>query len=144
MDCDNTAPGMVDHQSLIYGHHLNDGSMFTEVDDLTNQAKFNEVDTVWYVTENAAFELEPLFIYKSEATNADARKITFSSNEEFHTYLADALAVASAKSDRATEAIASVSKVLTLCTCDYNNDYGLGNGRCLLVCAVKSEINTAS
>lgn len=144
MDCDNTAPGMINYQTLIYGHHLYDGSMFTPVDDLTDQSKFDEVDTIWYVTETATYELEPLFIYKSEATNADARKIDFSSNSDFQTYLSEALASASARSDDASDAIKVVSKVLTLCTCDYNNDFGVGNGRCLLVCGLKSEVSKAT
>ncbi len=141
MDYENTAPGLVDRQTLIYGHHLNNGAMFTDVDEFASQDYFNGIDTVWYLTEDASYELEPLFFYKSAATNGAARQYAFSSDDDFHTYLANALSQATAKSSSADGACSSVSRVLTLCTCDYENDFGKGNGRGLLVCALKSEVS---
>lgn len=141
MDCENTRPGLVDRQTLIYGHHLNNGAMFTDIDDMSSQENFDKVDTVWYLTEDANYELEPLFFYKSAATNGAARQITFASDDDFHAYLADALSQATAQSSAAGGSINNVSKVLTLCTCDYENDFGKGNGRGLLVCALKSEVS---
>lgn len=141
MDYENARPGLVDRQTLIYGHHLNNGAMFTDVDEFASQDYFKGVDTVWYLTEDASYELEPLFFYKSAATNGAARQTTFSSDDDFHAYLADALSQATAKSGSADAAVSNVSRVLTLCTCDYENDFGKGNGRGLLVCALKSEVS---
>lgn len=140
MDYENAKPGLVDRQTLIYGHHLNNGEMFTIVDDMCNQEVFDQYDTIWYVTENETYELEPLFIYKSAATNGEARQSTFASTEDFHEYLSGLLSEASAQSATAESSINNVTKVLTLCTCDYDNDFGQGNGRSLLVCALKSEV----
>lgn len=144
MDYENASPGLVDRQTLIYGHHLYNGSMFTYVDSMTDQATFDSVSTIWYVTENETYELTPLFIYKTAATNNDARQITFESDDAFHTYLSGLLAQASAQSSNASEVVGTLSKVVTLATCDYNNDFGEGNGRCLLVCALKSEVSAAT
>lgn len=141
MDYENARPGLVDRQTLIYGHHLNNGAMFTDVDEFASQDYFNGIDTVWYLTEDANYELEPLLFYKSAATNGAARQTTFSSDDDFHAYLADALSQATAKSGSADAAVSNVSRVLTLCTCDYENDFGKGNGRGLLVCALKSEVS---
>ena len=127
MDCDNARPGLVDRQTIIYGHHLNDGSMFADIDEFANQ--------------DAAYELEPLLFYKAAATEAEARSIAFASDDDFHTYLKGLLARASASATDADSAVNSVTKVLTLCTCDYENNFGKGNGRGLLVCALKSEIH---
>ena len=143
MDFENTAPGLQDMQTLVYGHHLYNGTMFTAVDDMMDQATLDATDTVWYVTDQTTYELEPLFAYRTPATNADARKISFASPDEFHTYLSGLLAQASSKTDRADAAVKSVTKVLTLSTCDYNNDFGAHNGRGLLVCALKSEVDAA-
>lgn len=143
MDYENAAPGLIDRQTIIYGHHLYNGTMFTAIDDMCDQSAFDAVDTIWYVTESATYELEPLFIYKSAATNGEARQSVFASDEDFHAYLEDLLAQASAKSDGASSAVSRVTKVLTLVTCDYNNDFGQGNGRSLLVCALKSEVGSA-
>lgn len=145
MDCENSRPGLVDRQTLIYGHHLNNGAMFTDIDDMATQDNFDKVDTVWYLTEDASYELEPLFFYKSAATNGAARQIAFASDDDFHAYLADALSQATAQRAGASGSVNNISKVLTLCTCDYENDFGKGNGRGLLVCALKSEVsNTTS
>lgn len=144
MDYQSASPGLVDRQTLIYGHHLYNGTMFTAVDDMCNQDKFDAVDTIWYATEQETYELEPLFIYKTDAYNADACQLTFASDDDFHSYLAGYLAQASAQSSDAASAVANVTKVITLATCDYNNDFGVGNGRSLLVCALKSEVNTSA
>lgn len=144
LDFENTAPGLVDQQSLIYGHHLNDGSMFAAVDDMADQATFDEHGTVWYVTETETYELEPLLFYRTPATNTEARTMNFASEEDFHSYLAGLLDQAAASSSGASAAVQGVSKVLTLATCDYDNDFGKGNGRGLLVCAVKSEVAAAT
>lgn len=141
MDYENSRPGLVDRQTLVYGHHLNNGAMFTDVDEFASQDYFNGINTVWYLTEDASYELEPLFFYKSAATNGAARQIVFSDDNDFHNYLANALSQATAKSSSADGAVSSVSRVLTLCTCDYENDFGKGNGRGLLVCALKSEVS---
>ena len=37
LDSNDTAPGMVDQQTTIYGHRMNDGSMFNVISDTTGQ-----------------------------------------------------------------------------------------------------------
>lgn len=141
LDYENAKPGLQDPQTVIYGHHLWNGTMFTEVDAMTDQTEFDKHPVVWYATEEATYELEPLFTYKSAATNAEARRIGFASGDELHSYLRGLLAQASSKSADADAAVTSVSKVVTLATCDYENDFGKGNGRGLLVCALRGEVH---
>lgn len=136
MDCENTAPGMVDGQSLIYGHHLRNGSMFKVVSDMVDQGMFDSVSTVWYVTEEATYELTPLLIYQTDASDENARRFVFESDDELRAYLSDLLGRAVAESPEAEALIAQTSHVLTLCTCNY--DYG-DDGRTLLVCVPKIE-----
>ena len=135
MDCDNTAPGMVDGQTLIYGHHMRNGTMFKTVSDMTNQEMFDSVTTVWYVTEEATYELEPLLIYETEADDTAARTFSFASADELHTYLTALLDRSAASRANAAELIASANNVLTLCTCNYDNG---DSGRTLLVCVPKT------
>jgi sortase B len=73
IDCDNTAPGMVDPVTLVYGHHLVDGSMFEQIGVMDNQERFDEIDTVWYVTEQATWECEPLFLFYVHETDQSVR-----------------------------------------------------------------------
>ena len=134
MDYENTAPGMVDGQTIIYGHHMYNGTMFKAVSDMVNQEMFDGVSTVWYVTEDATYELTPLLIYQTDADDTNARQFNFESDDVLRTYLTELEGKAVAKSGKADELIAQTSNVLTLCTCNY--DYG-DDGRTLLVCVPK-------
>ena len=134
MDYENTAPGMVDGQTIVYGHHLRNGAMFKPVHDMTNQEMFDGVDTVWYVTEEATYELQPLLVYETDASDTAARTFTFASADELRTYLSALLDRSAARAEDASELIAGANNVLTLCTCNYENG---DSGRTLLVCVPK-------
>lgn len=136
MDYENTAPGMVDGQTIIYGHHLRNGAMFKPIQDMTNQEMFDGVTTVWYVTEEATYELEPLLVYETDATDTTARTFSFASTDELHAYLTSLLDRAVASRANASELIAGATNVLTLCTCNYDNG---DSGRTLLVCVPKAS-----
>lgn len=136
LDAENAAPGMQDAQSIIYGHHLRNGAMFKPIADMENQEYFDSVDTVWYVTEDANYELEPLMLYKTDENDANVRQFSFAFNDDFHTYLAGLLGKAVAKRSDADALIAGADKVLTLCTCNYTNNE---TGRTILVCVPKAS-----
>ena len=135
MDYENTAPGMVDSQTIIYGHHLRNGAMFKPISDMENQEMFDSVSTVWYVTEAATYELEPLLIYHTDAKDTNVRQFQFGSSEELSAYLQGLLGKAVASRPDAAERIAGVNQVLTLCTCNYDNGE---SGRTVLVCVPKT------
>ena len=139
LDGDNTAPGMVDNQTLVYGHHLNNGAMFAQVDDMGSQEAFDAAPLVWYVTEDATYKLTPLLFYRTPASNTDARRMNFDTADEFHAYLRGLLGEAAAQAADADAMIDSADRVLTLATCDYDNNFGKGNGRGLLVCVPVAE-----
>ena len=142
MDYENTAPGMVDNQTILYGHHLNDGQMFAPLDDLKEQENFDEIDTVWYVDRNDnVYELEPLLLYiiKSDYDD-DLRTFTFAADDDFHEYLNKMLAKASAKRSDAAQIISGTEHVLTLVTCNYD----FGHGRAVLLCVPKDEAEAAT
>ena len=140
MDSENTAPGMVDQQTIIYGHHLRNGAMFKPIADMDNQEMFDSVSTVWYVTETGTYELEPLFLYYTNENDTNVRQFSFASTDEFHTYLTGLLSSAVTSRSDASQIISSTDHVLTLCTCNYISGYG----RTILVCVPKSEANVAT
>ncbi|MFC2646536.1 MAG: class B sortase [Coriobacteriaceae bacterium] len=139
MDYQNQEPGMLDQQTLIYGHHLLDGSMFKAVSDMVDQATFDSHPTVWYVDENNTYyELEPLLVYKTVASDGNVRQLNFDTTDAFRQYLADLLDKASASRQDALSVIGHTDHVLTLVTCNY--DHGLTNpNRTILICVPKSE-----
>ena len=135
MDFECTRPGLVDPVSLIYGHHLNDGSMFEQIAEMDKQEKFDAIKTIWYVTEQGAYELEPLFLYYTQAEDQEARRFTFESTDAFRDYLADRLVKAVTYRADAGDILSTTYHVLVLATCNYYED----DGRTLLVCVPKNE-----
>ncbi len=138
MDYENSSSGLVDNQTIIYGHHLRNGAMFKPVADMDTQGMLDSVSTVWYVTPQANYELEPLFVYKTTGDDETVREFTFSTDEEWRTYLNGLLAKAVTKTANAATAITKANHVLTLCTCNYS---GNETGRTILVCGIKSEVD---
>ncbi len=139
LDSENVKPGMLDQQTIIYGHHLYNGSMFKTVADMENQGMFDSVTTIWYVTETATYELQPVFAYKTDGEDENVRRFDFESTDAFHSYLTDLLGKASSKASNASDLIANSSNVLSLCTCSYtDSEYG----RVIVVCVPKEGTTT--
>jgi sortase B len=131
---------MVDQQTILYGHHLKNGTMFQPLFLLKDQETFDNTPTVWYLTEGASYELEPLFVYFTDPNDTTVRQFSFSSDEEFRSYLTERLAKAVSRRADAEQIIQGTSHVLTLSTCNYYEGYG----RSILVCVPKSEASAAT
>lgn len=136
MDYLNQAPGLKDQQTIIYGHHMQNGTMFQPIADMTNQENFNKHSTIWFVTDEGATEMEPLLIYDTDANDKNVRRFNFNSDEELRSYLLDLLAKSLAKNPNAEQMIQKTKHVLTLVTCKE----AYGDGRTLLICVPKSEV----
>lgn len=118
MDMDDTAPGMVDQQTTLYGHHMNDGKMFKVVDNTLDQASFDAFPFVYYITPSATYKLRPLMTAQVEDTYVDARKTNFTGEgESLRAYLEDMLAHAKAQADDAAARIEDTDQVMSLVTC---------------------------
>ena len=118
MDMDDTAPGLVDEQTTIYGHHMNDGSMFKAIDNTLNQDEFDKIGKVYYITRDTTYVLKPMFTAQVEDTYVDARRTNFdASDKTLIAYLEDMLGQAKAKSSTAGEDVKKAKLVLTLVTC---------------------------
>ena len=134
MDYEDTAPGMVDQQTTIYGHHMNDGSMFKFIDDTADQEDFDTVEVVYYITPDATYVLSPLFTTVVDETYVEARTANFTSDYLFSEYLQDMYDEASAVSDDAEERLSSTEQVLSLVTCA--GDITPRTTRAVMVCAI--------
>lgn len=141
LDCENAAPGLVDMQSIVYGHHLRNGAMFKPISDMENQEMFDGVSTVWYATEQGTYELEPLLTYRTDENDEAVRQFNFETVDELRAYLTGLLDKASSRRADAADAIARTDRVLTLCTCSYGDDEYAG--RVLLVCVPKAAQDEA-
>ena len=130
LDSDDAAPGMVDQQTTIYGHHMNDGSMFNVISDTTDQATFDSIESVYYITRDATYKLRPLATKVVEDTYAKARTPNFEGDDGLKNYLSEMLDGASAVASDAGDRAASATKVVTLVTC---RSLSLSNTRAVMV-----------
>lgn len=117
MDMDDAKPGMVDQQTTLYGHHMNDGTMFKYIDNTLDQAEFDKVGYVYYITRDAVYVCRPLFTMQVPDTYGEARTPTFGDDAALTDYLNKGLAQAHAKAKDADARVAQTKQVLTLVTC---------------------------
>lgn len=117
LDADATAPGMVDQQTPVYGHHMNNQSMFYEIDDTVDQAAFDGIEAVYYITRDATYRCTPLMTCVIDETFLEARQATFTDAAAFTAYLEEMHGFARAEAADAADRIASAQQVLTLITC---------------------------
>jgi sortase B len=141
MDCDGTGPGMQDQITLVYGHHLRDGSMFEQIAALDDQARFDAVERVWYVTDATAYDCVPLFVCYVHETDETGRSMRFASDEDFHAYVAGRLEGAPAARADASKLADEADHLLFLVTCNYLDEYE-GHGRTILACAPRDELES--
>lgn len=144
LDYENTKPGMADGQSIIYGHHLLNGTMFEQIAVLDQQENFDAMGTIWYVTEEKNYSLAPVFMYDTDRDDLDARTLKFASDDELHAFMADRLTRAVTRRNDAEAIVGGASHFLTLSTCVYYSKYEEGHGRGLVVCAPLDEIAAAT
>lgn len=117
MDMDGTAPGMVDQQTTLYGHHMNDGAMFEPIDASMDQKVFDTFKKVYYITPEMTYVLKPMFTMQVQDDYVDARRTNFDSEKAFTQYLQASLAQAKANAKDAAAEVEKADKVLTLVTC---------------------------
>lgn len=117
MDMDGTAPGMVDQQTTLYGHHMNDGAMFEPIDASMDQKVFDTFKKVYYITPETTYVLKPMFTMQVQDDYVDARRTNFDSEKAFTQYLQASLAQAKASAKDAADEVEKADKVLTLVTC---------------------------
>lgn len=140
-DYENAAPGLKDAQTIIYGHHLQNGAMFKPISDMDTQGMFDSVATVWFVTPEETYELEPLCVYYTTEDDLSVRTLNFASDEERQAYLAERVDKAVTKSADAAQVAAGAQHVLSLVTCNYVEEGQ--RGRTVLICVPKDEAAAA-
>lgn len=117
MDMDGAAPGMVDQQTTLYGHHMNDGAMFEPIDASMDQKVFDTFKKVYYITPEMTYVLKPMFTMQVQDDYVDARRTNFDSEKAFTQYLQASLAQAKSSAKDAAAEVEKADKVLTLVTC---------------------------
>lgn len=140
LDCDQQAPGMVGQQTTVYGHHMSDGSMFDPIENTLDQAKFDEMTTVYYLTPETTYKLSPLFTSRVPETYVEARQETFGDHDALVAYLEDLRTYAKAQASDVDDRLASTDRVLALVTC---SGLAPADHRAVMICTIVEESSTA-
>ena len=117
MDYRNT-PDYTDQNTVIYGHHMGDGSMFADVVKYKRQSYYDEHPIGYLFTPEKTYTLTFFTAYVTDIED-DAWQMTFSSNEEYAEWLQDS----AARSKLHAGILPSLNdRLLTFSTCTYEYD----------------------
>lgn len=133
MDC-RSSSALTDRVTVVYGHHLKNGAMFARVADYSDQAEFDTVREVYYVTADGTLHtLQPLCSLVVSGYDTDVLQFDFADDASFQAYVESLISRSSASVAGATSA--GVSHIYILSTCSYATD----NERTMLVCVERDN-----
>ena len=119
--------------ALVFGHHLRDGTMFSELANFSKQGFAGEHSPILLQTPSSKARLNVLAVDVVDANRTRVRT-DFAEGLDHALWLAEL--VSGSDLDMTPEGFdfGSVENVVTLCTCSYNY---WGNERTLVICAVE-------
>lgn len=125
-------PGFVDAYNVIYGHHMDNGAMFGDIDKFRDQAFFDSHRVGVVQTPTGNWDLHVYACVQTDAYESLIYQIGSYNNEEIVAYVKEHAVNIAEDLD-----VASFSKLIMLSTCEDAET----NGRLILVCgaAPRSE-----
>lgn len=110
------SPKFTDANSIMYGHNMNDGSMFASLSGLENQSAFDASRTVFVLTPNGNFKLKT-FALDHVAADDPLVQTSFASVEEMTEYVQDKIDRSSVAADD-IPAASEMHQIFGFSTCD--------------------------
>ena len=114
MDYRNSAD-LSGRNTVLYGHNMQDGSMFNQINNYKEQAFFDQHPTALLMTPDKNYRIEFVAGYITDM-NSDAWKMEFASDAEFSAWLANALTLSTFTGNQQP---APQDRVVTFSTCTY-------------------------
>lgn len=111
-------PNFNNTNTIIYGHHMNDGKMFAKLVDYAKQEYYNQHPVLYLNTPDANYRIE-LFTGYITDMNSDTYAISFTSTEDNQAWLDKIVAKSTFES---AVAVKPGDKIITLSTCTYEYD----------------------
>lgn len=109
-------PGFADSNTILYGHHMKNGSMFAHLADFADQEFFDAHPVMWLLTPEQTYKVELLGGYLTSA-DSDSYTIFTGACEEFDEYLAEAVADSDVQAETQTPCD---GRYIMLSTCEYD------------------------
>lgn len=107
-----------DRNSVIYGHHMKDGSMFGTLEKYREQSYYDEHPVMYLITPETTYRVALFAAYTAD-TRDDAWKLEFSDDSRFSLWLESAVSRSAVESGITP---GTDDRILTLSTCSYDFD----------------------
>lgn len=132
LDCRNAAD-LSNNLNFIYGHHMNDGSMFSPLEDLCKQETFDQHRDLTLMTPTETLQLKTFAVCRVSAYDPIVKQ-GFSSKKEFNEYVQQRMAesVVSCSFDKE---LSEKDRIFAFSTCQANDE----NGRIVVYAYIDSE-----
>ena len=104
--------------TIIYGHHMNDGSMFASLESYKYQNYYDEHPVMYINTPTYNYRLD-LFAGFTTESDSDVYAISFGSDEEYQQWLDEVISQSTFTTD---VKVTPKDKIVTLSTCSYDYD----------------------
>ena len=120
--------------ALVFGHHLQDGTMFSKLSDFIDVAYLDEHTPIQVQTPTEKANLTVLAVDRVNANRGTVR-LEFGTASDHAAWLASVTAASDRNLSSAGFDFGSVENVVTLCTCSYST---WSNERTLLYCTIEN------
>lgn len=119
VDCNNESP-FKEKNTIIYGHHMRDGSMFHDLDLWQSKSYVKKHPVIYLYTPSQNYKLKVIASKNVAATNEAVYSVPYYSNDEMRSFLND-LKDAPMKTKRYNQIVSSEKSIslVTLSTCAY-------------------------
>jgi len=124
----NCRPDFSQHNTILYGHHMNDGSMFASLADYKQAGFYDKHPVLYYYTPNQNYLLE-VFCAFVTGPDSDVYTFNFSSDQEFQRYLESWRSRSNFDTD---VEVTGSDRIMTLSTCTYEYE----DARYVVMCKI--------
>ena len=115
-------PDMMGYHTIIYGHHMRDGSMFANLVDFKDADYFEKNSQITLYTPERTLNLTVIAAYAQSASDTAVRQFEFADDADFHAFADGRVKLSQNKREGADEALKSVDRLYTFITCSYEGD----------------------
>ena len=122
---------LTDRNNALYGHHMNDGSMFASLADFENQDTFNSHRDIYVLTPQGNYRLKTFALVKTTGSDAIVQT-SFSNDASYQSYVQDKLNRSVVTQKDNALAASDVKQSMLFSTCEYSQN----DGRAVLFAAV--------
>lgn len=106
-----------DQNIVSYGHHMNDGSMYSAIADMRDEDFLNAHKTIYFLTPNGNYRLTGFTLCHVNA-NEPIVQVNFSTQQKMTEYIQDKIRRGESHLRGDMPAAEAMSKIFTFSTCD--------------------------